>query len=105
VHFDAVNDDDPARYAAFVEWLVDATVEALKSAKGDPPRVRAAVEEYLTRGYAASLTSDELTDFFCTDTPGILDRAGFDGVDAEEAVAAFDGINPAQCRTRWGKTP
>lgn len=93
MEFEKTNDHDPGEYLAFVAWLVDVTAESLKVARGDPERLRAAVDDYLKRGYSARLTSGELTDFFCTDSPSILDRAGYGDRETDEAVKVFDDLN------------
>ena len=93
MEYDALNgsDDD---YFAFVEWLENETAPNLQRAKGDKGAIAAAITNYLETGYTAHLTSGELLDFFCVDTPSILDKAGYSESDADLAVELYDEIDP-----------
>ena len=81
-------------YFAFVEWLESETASRLQQAKGDKRAIATAITIYLETGYNAHLTSGELVDFFCVDTPSILDKAGYLEADADMAVELYDEIEP-----------
>jgi hypothetical protein len=74
--------------------LESETASTLQQAKGDQSAIAIAITTYLETGYNAHLTSGELTDFFCVDTPNILDKAGYIGEDADLAVELYDEIDP-----------
>jgi len=99
VPFNAKTDYDPERYATFVDSLVSRTSSSLRNATDDIA-TRAAIRAFLEEGCAAGLTSEELIDFFCVDTPSIIDRAGITPARADEVVALFDQINDQLHRDR-----
>ncbi len=73
--------------------LRQRAVDAMRRARGDESDIRAAIATYLRDGLHAE-TPAALTDYFCVDTPSILDDAGYDDAAATEAVAIFDEIAP-----------
>jgi hypothetical protein len=88
--------DRSAHDEAALLRLRQRAVEAMRSAWGDVAAIRGAITDYLRAGYSTEGTyfsPGALTDFFCVDTPSILDDAGYKGSDADEAVAVFDEIN------------
>jgi hypothetical protein len=95
--YDALNGSEES-YSAFVEWLRMETASSLQQAKGDSRAIVAAITAYLEAGSNAHLTSGELVDFFCVDTPSILDRAGYSEADADLAVELYDEIAPGVMR-------
>ena len=97
--FKAMTDDDPDYYATFVESLAGRASSALQEAR-DGTAMRSAIHAFLDEGYTAGLTSEELTDFFCVDTPSVLDRAGMTAARADEVVAMFDQISDQIRRER-----
>jgi hypothetical protein len=93
MEYDALTGSDED-YSAFVEWLESETASSLEQAKGDEPAIATAIRTYLETGYSAHLTSGELVDFFCVNTPSILDKAGYFEVHADWAVELYDQIDP-----------
>jgi hypothetical protein len=97
--FNIKTDDDPDHYATFVESLMVRASSAMQNADNDIA-MRSAIHAFLEEGYTAGLTSEELTDFFCVDTPSVVDRAELAWARADEAVAMFDQINDQLLRDR-----
>jgi hypothetical protein len=78
------------------ERLRGRAVEQLRAARGDTEMLRRAIATYLREGYASvdvHFSPAALTDYFCVDTPSILDDAGYSESEADRAVALFDAIN------------
>ena len=94
-------DDDGDDYHAAAEQdylrLRRAAVEGLARARGDEHAVRAAIAAYLRDGLSVTdvyHSPQALTDYFCVDTPSILDDAGYTPAEADRATELFDEIMP-----------
>jgi hypothetical protein len=66
-------------------------VDAMRLARGNETLIRSAITDYLKDGLPTDVP-EALVDYFCVDTPSILDDAGFADGDAESATALFDEI-------------
>ena len=82
-----------ADYFAFVEWLSERTVEELKSAKGSGERQNEALRRYFETGEKANVTAGELVDFLCVSAPSLLDRAGYDGAEADDVMSILENFS------------
>jgi len=83
------SDDD---YFMFVDWLSRMTASELHAAKGDPGEQKEALCRYYRRGLLANLTAPELIDFLGTDTPSVLEMAGYTEQEARELMRISDGL-------------
>jgi hypothetical protein len=81
---------DGATYPAFVDWLKRHFAHHFHDARDDAQKVKHAIAGYLAYGERMGLTRGELVDFFCVDTPNILDLAGYSEAEADTAVVFFD---------------
>jgi len=80
-------------YNKMVEQLKQNTANALRNSGYDPDAIKHAIQSYLQEGYSAGLTGSELIDFFCVDTPSIVDSCGFNEASVDQAVSLFDTIH------------
>ena len=99
--FGAPAQDDDSIDEDAHQRLRNSAVEAMRAARGDVVAVRRAITEYLRAGYSSRevyFSPGSLTDYFCVDTPSILDDAGYRGVEADEAVTIFDEVNTVLVR-------
>ena len=88
-------------YAASLDRIRTTAVDRMARARGDEPAVRAAIAAYLRDGLAAPdayHSPAALTDYFCVDTPSILDDAGYSEAEGNRATELFDEIIPALVR-------
>jgi hypothetical protein len=81
-----------------VEWakfrrLVDDTVARLKAADGDREGIETAIRRYIERGDKFGMSPMTLCDYFAISSPGIPERAGYCGFDAERMVALFERLS------------
>jgi hypothetical protein len=90
--------------------LRQRAVERMRRARGDLVGMRRSITAYLREGYSsvdAYFSPGALVDYFCVDCPSILDDAGYDESEADEAVALFDEIHAVVAKEffRPGKSP
>jgi hypothetical protein len=76
-----------------VDTLIARTTAMLSVARGHPDELRNAIAAYLRTGYSIGLTAGELIDFFCVDTPNILEEAGFEGAEGDSVATLFDEVH------------
>jgi hypothetical protein len=81
-----------------MEWdkfrrLVDDTVIRLRNAEGDREKIESAIRRYLNQGYKHVMSPMVLWDYFAISSPGIPERAGYCGYEAEQIVALFDRLS------------
>ena len=93
-------DDDDYDTAAEADYrrLRRAAVEGMTRARGDEHAIRTAIAAYLRDGLSATdvyHSPQALTDYFCVDTPSILDDAGYTPAEGDRATELFDEIMPA----------
>jgi hypothetical protein len=74
-----------------IDELRERTVDAMRLARGNEAIIRSTITDYLKDGLPIEVP-EALTDYFCVDTPSILDDAGFPDSEAESATALFDEI-------------
>ena len=89
-----MSEDDDAR--AFRE-LLEAAVQSMARARGDEEAIKAAITAYLCAGLSATDTYHSpaaLTDYFCVDTPSILDDAGYSDTEGNRVTELFDDSMP-----------
>jgi hypothetical protein len=72
--------------------LVEDTVSRLRSADGHREKIESAIRRYLNQGYKYVLSPMVLWDYFTISSPGIPERAGYYGYEAEQVVAIFDQL-------------
>jgi hypothetical protein len=74
-----------------MDTLRQRTVDAMRNARANESLVRSAITAYLRDGLPIE-SPEALTDYFCVDTPSILDDAGFDDAEGTEVATIFDEI-------------
>jgi hypothetical protein len=72
--------------------LVGDTVTRLRNAEGDGEKVESAIRRYLNQGYKYVMSPMVLWDYFAISSPGIPEKAGYCGYEAEQMVAIFDRV-------------
>lgn len=85
-----------------MEWakfrrLVDDTVTRLRNAEGDREKVEEAIRRFLNQGHKYVMSPMILWDYFAISSPGIPERAGYCGYEAEQMVAIFDRLSIEKC--------
>lgn len=90
--YNAVVDSSPEKHAEFIEWLSTNTVIALKNAQGDLPGLQEAVQGYLLKATAASLTLEEIENLLGVNEPSIMDLAELSAADEEIVIDAFEAF-------------
>ena len=77
--------------------LRQEAVERLARARGDEEAIKAAISTYLRDGLSDTDTYHSpaaLTDYFCVDTPSILDDTGYSEEEADRTTDLFDDLMP-----------
>jgi hypothetical protein len=80
-----------------IDALWQRTVDAMRDAHGDESLIRLAITAYLQDGLPIE-SPEALTDYFCVDTPSILDDAGFDEAEGTQVTIIFDQIATSAVR-------
>lgn len=94
--------DDGDRNEAVDRLLKDA-VAGLREAQGRMELIREAILSYLRGGYAIGLVPGEVVDFFCVDTPNIVEEAGYADAAGDEVVDLFDELHDEVRRAGNGR--
>jgi hypothetical protein len=89
--------DEDAGYDEFVEWLIEGTCRRFLQDGGE-----SAVTWYLENAYKASLSGDEVIDFFCVSSDSVCDRLSADDQTRQVLTSCFDRLNPTAFRRRYG---
>src|SRR5688572_18911860 len=87
-------EDDASRS---LDRIRQAAVERMSRARGDESAIKTAITAYLRDGLTAPdayHSPAALTDYFCVDTPSILDDAGYTEAEGDRATELFDEIIP-----------
>ncbi len=90
--YDAVQDVaalGAREYEAFVTWYKTHFAQRLQAARGDAQKVQQAIAAYRANGEKAGLPRGAITDFFCVDTPSVLEMAGYSDAEIDTAVAFY----------------
>ena|SRR5688572_32176297 len=82
-----------------VEALKNQTVVSLRAVQGHPDSVRQVIVRYLREGYRLGLVPSELIDYFCVDTPNIVEAAGYTDASGDAVVDLFDELHDEFRRT------
>jgi hypothetical protein len=90
-----------------MEWdkfhrLVDNTVTRLRNAEGDREKVESSIRRYLNQGDKYGMSPMILWDYFAISSPGIPERAGYCGYEAEQMVAIFDRLSKEKFQSEEG---
>ncbi len=72
--------------------LVADTVTRLRAADGDAEKIDSAVRHYLDQGYKYVLSPMILWDNFAVSSPGIPEKAGYCGAEAEKITLVFQRL-------------
>jgi hypothetical protein len=88
--YNAITNPSPVKHAEFIEWLTAQTVAALKSAQGNSPALKEAVQQYLAQATAASLALEEIENLLGVNEPSIMDLAALSTDDEEIVIDAFE---------------
>jgi hypothetical protein len=92
---DSATDDDADLQS--YRRLRQAAVHDMARARGDEEAIKAAITTYLRDGLSDTQTYHSpaaLTDYFCVDSPSILDDAGYTEAEGDQATVLFDQIMP-----------
>ena len=73
--------------------LVKDTVALLRAADGDQEKIQSAIRRYLGCGRTLEMSPTVLWDSFPISSPGMPEKAGYCGYEAEKIVALFGRIS------------
>ncbi len=92
------NEIDPTEeeYNRLRDKLISQATEMLRSARGDASKIKLAIQVYLTGGDALEMSPLELRDYFDISSPGMLEEAGYNEEEMEEAAAIFEEVSSAR---------
>lgn len=89
---DEYDDDDEMNWDKF-DQLVEDTVTGLREAAGNHEKIEAVTRRYLDQGFKYVLSPLILWDYFAISSPGIPQRAGYGGDEAEQMEAIFERLS------------
>src|SRR5213082_1094566 len=82
-HINNISEINDELYSDFVEWLKATTAVQLAAAKGNRNVIIDCVRHFLEFCKRIDLTAGEYTDFFCVDTPNIVEMGGLSGEEGD----------------------
>jgi len=68
-------------------------IAALRQSRAIGCSPESAIRDYIMTAYTTRISIGECIDFFCVDTPSIIDGVGYTESEQRIAVECFDSIN------------
>jgi hypothetical protein len=92
MNYNAATDPSVEKRAEYIEWLTQVTLAELKAAAGDALKLKAAVQQYLTKATAANFDLEDIENIFGVNEPSIMDLAELSEEDEELLIDAFEDL-------------